>query len=183
MRTFLALELPKEIKDYLSELTRELAEFCTDEVKWVSRENLHITLQFIGKTHPEDIKEISAYAAQQFQKIEDLQMHSPNLQIIPARRPKIIWVSLQTENKELFKAAKRIGRRLEQLGYEIDRRPLKLHVTLGRVKKRLPEKVVNFTLTKEIEFSKLKVPGLTLYRSYLKPTGPEYEKLVEIPKE
>jgi 2'-5' RNA ligase len=183
MRTFLALELPENIKDELADLKDELQKYSKDKVKWIPRENLHITLQFIGKTYPEDIKEIAAYTAQHFQKIGSVEMESPRLQIIPSRNPRIIWVSLLTENKQIFKVSKRIKRKLEQLGYELDKKPLKLHVTLGRVKKRLPENFINFVLTRDIKFSKFKVPEMVLYRSYLKPTGPVYEKLVQIPKE
>ncbi|HCX73883.1 MAG TPA: RNA 2',3'-cyclic phosphodiesterase [Candidatus Cloacimonas sp.] len=183
MRTFLALELPENIKDILADLIEGAQNYCKQEIKWISRPNLHITLQFIGKTYPEDIKEIAAYTAQEFQKIGELEMHSPRLQIIPNRNPRLIWVSLQCENKQIFKISKRIKRKLEQLGYELDKKPFKLHITLGRVKKRLPKKIIDFLLTKDIKFSKFMVPELVLYRSYLKPTGAVYEKLVQIPKE
>src|SRR6056297_3622120 len=168
MRTFLALELPEYVKDELAELINEAQKYSKDIVKWIPRPNLHITLQFIGKTYPEDIKEIAAYAAQQFQKIGFLEMHSPRLQIIPGSNPRIIWLGLDTENKQIFKVAKRIRRRLEQLGYDLDKKPLKLHVTLGRVKKRLPENFIDFLLTREVKFSQFKVPEMILYRSYLK---------------
>jgi len=56
MRLFIAIDLPKEIKDYLYELQKEIiSKINTREIKikWVHKKNIHCTLKFI-KYFPED---------------------------------------------------------------------------------------------------------------------------------
>ena len=48
MRTFIALDLPEEIKEYLFSLQKN---FLKDlKVKWVAKKHLHLTLKFLGET-------------------------------------------------------------------------------------------------------------------------------------
>ena len=57
MRTFIAIELSKEIKDALGELESQLKSSGAD-VKWVKPENIHITLKFLGEIEPGKAEEI-----------------------------------------------------------------------------------------------------------------------------
>ena len=47
IRVFIAIEIDSEIKDKLSEYLSKLKRTGAD-VKWVSPENIHLTLKFIG---------------------------------------------------------------------------------------------------------------------------------------
>ncbi len=46
MRYFLAINLPEEVKDFL--ITKQKA-VDFEAIKWTPRDNLHITVQFLGK--------------------------------------------------------------------------------------------------------------------------------------
>ena len=48
MRTFIAIELPKEIKEYLARVQNKLKASGAD-VKWVEPANIHLTLKFLGE--------------------------------------------------------------------------------------------------------------------------------------
>ena len=48
MRTFIAIELPDEIKDALAQLQEGLKKSGAD-VKWVEPKNIHLTLKFLGE--------------------------------------------------------------------------------------------------------------------------------------
>ncbi|MCK4311477.1 MAG: RNA 2',3'-cyclic phosphodiesterase, partial [Candidatus Cloacimonetes bacterium] len=69
MRTFLALELPENIKNEVAEVVEYFRSLVRDGIKWVAKENLHITFQFIGDTREEDIPEISEFLKEQFVNI------------------------------------------------------------------------------------------------------------------
>ena len=47
IRVFIAIELPKSVKKMLSAFIREISG-GNWEYKWVSRDNLHITMAFLG---------------------------------------------------------------------------------------------------------------------------------------
>ncbi|OQX71875.1 MAG: 2'-5' RNA ligase [Candidatus Cloacimonas sp. 4484_275] len=177
IRTFLALEIPAFIRRELSQTIREFQAEVPRGIKWVKDENLHITLQFVGDTKEEDIPEIIDFLDNIFLELPELEFFKPEIQIIPGRNPRLIWVNAKTENKEIFKAVTRIKNKLQHLDYELDKKPLKFHVTLGRIKKRLPDFFIAKALSKKINYEKFKVSEATFYRSILQPEGPIYEKI------
>ena len=178
MRTFLALELPEEIKTEVFGKIGQYRETAPNGIKWVPRENIHITLQFIGDTKKEDLPEITEFLSCSFRKIPKMKFMQPKLEIIPGRNPRVIWISFSTESKQIFGFSKNFKKKLVEMGYQLDSKPLKMHVTLGRIKKRLPEILVKQILTTELKFESFLVEEATLYQSFLRPQGPIYEDIV-----
>jgi len=189
MRTFLALDLPDSFREELSNLIDDLRSYTKHEVNWVAPQNLHITFQFIGNTKPEDIPEITQSASELFSSLfqadslksylKDLSFSNPKLEIHPQNRPRIIWISLISEDRKIFTINSKLKQMLISKGYKLDSKPLKLHITLGRVKKRLPEILIQRILTTELIRKSLTVEQATLYQSVLQPTGPVYTALAE----
>jgi len=96
---------------------------------------------------------------------------------VPGRNPRIIWIHLETENKEIYRISKNLKSYLQKLGYSPDKKPLKFHITLGRIKKRLPDFFIQTVLTKEIPFSEIEVTEACFYQSILRPQGPVYDSI------
>ena len=189
MRTFLALDLSDEFRAEISSIIDDLRSYTKQEVNWVAPENLHITFQFIGKTQPEDIPEIAHSTSKLFSSLfqpnshnsylKDLSFTNSNLEIHPQNHPKIIWISLKSDDRKIFKINTKLKQMLISKGYLLDSKPLKLHITLGRIKKRLPEILIQRILTTELNKKLIKVEKATLYESVLQPTGPVYTALAE----
>jgi 2'-5' RNA ligase len=57
LRCFIAIEIPAIIKKSISDIINRLKQSGSD-VKWVSAENIHITLQFLGETEESLIPDI-----------------------------------------------------------------------------------------------------------------------------
>jgi 2'-5' RNA ligase len=57
MRAFLALELPYDIREYLSAVAKTLSQRFSG-VKWVKAEGLHVTLKFFGEISEKKVEEI-----------------------------------------------------------------------------------------------------------------------------
>ena len=57
MRTFIAIELEKEIRDTLFQIQEELKSVQAD-VKWIKTANIHLTLKFLGEVEEAKIPEI-----------------------------------------------------------------------------------------------------------------------------
>jgi len=178
MRTFLALDLPDPIRAELSKVISHLKSVNNNGIKWVVSENLHITFQFIGETHQHDLNEISDIIENIFEEILPITFSNAILEIIPQRDPRIIWISLQSHEAKLITAFKRFKKKLSEMGYKLDKKPLKYHITLGRIKKRLPEFFIKEILTTELKIRNFKVTKASLYQSFLKPEGPIYEEII-----
>ena len=178
MRTFIALDLPKNIRENIAGVVNNFQSSCKFGVNWVPQENLHITFQFFGETKEEDIPEIAEFLETSFSELSSLLFTDLKLEILPGRDPKIIWISLENDDSLILKISKRLKSKLRQMDYKIDSRKLRFHITLGRIKKRLPEKVVRQILTTELKINNFEVSRVTLYKSLLKPQGPRYIEII-----
>ncbi len=145
-------------------------------VKWVKKENLHITLKFFGetdkKTAIEDkMKEIE----------EEFSSFSVSLKKIGAfpssKKAKILWVGIEEGRDKLIGLFSTIENKVSDLGFEKEQRKFTPHITFARVKKgkySLPDPI-------EFSFDSFPVNEVALFKSTLTPKGPIYKILSEIP--
>ncbi|MDP8204026.1 MAG: RNA 2',3'-cyclic phosphodiesterase [Candidatus Tenebribacter mawsonii] len=178
MRTFIALDLPEDIRENIAGVINNFRSTCPLGVNWIPSENLHVTFQFIGETKEEDLSEISELLETSFSGISVPIFTNPKLEILPGRDPKIIWISLENNDSLILKTSKKLKSKLRQLGYKIDSRQLRFHITLGRIKKRLPDKLIKQILTTELKIKSFEVPKATLYKSLLSPQGSRYFEML-----
>jgi RNA 2',3'-cyclic 3'-phosphodiesterase len=180
MRAFIALELPANIREQLNAVSLQLQQYNQKNINWVDPQNLHITFQFLGdiaEAHLNDIKQIMA---EYFADLPHLSFSQPQLQIVPASKPRIIWVHYQTDSAELNKAHRKLNTAIAELGYKLDRKPLLLHVTLARIKTALQPHLINAIMKYKITPEKFAPDEVTLFKSILKPQGPIYQPLFSI---
>jgi 2'-5' RNA ligase len=173
-RLFLALNLPAEIKAKLANLIIKLQKGNKNKpIKWVTDDNFHLTLHFLGDTKEERIPEliqklepiISGYQILNFQLSSKIDAF-PNL-----ADPKVIFLELKELNDgQTLKLQKQTGQALAELGWEINSRPFRLHLTLGRVKFKTTIQIPDFNLN----ISDFQVKTIDLMASQLTPNGPIY---------
>jgi 2'-5' RNA ligase len=176
-RTFVALELPEIHRQAINSHLSIWSRSYTNGINWVKPENLHLTLLFIGETQSGDIAQIKEALFELMLKKESFELGCLGFELFPAVEPRLLWVKLDTPDKGIFTFAKDLNKAVRRFGYEPDAKPLKLHVTVGRIKARQP-------VWMEAEFLKPELPGqtalydtVTFYQSVLKPDGPVYSPL------
>jgi 2'-5' RNA ligase len=180
MRLFIALEIPMDIKqEIISVINKYQRLVPSGLVKWVSGNNLHITLKFLGDTLLPAIPGIQ-------QKMDDFcSVISPfNFTIAAAgmfpsaRKPKVIWLGLD-DKITLAGLSTGLDKRLASINIPKEERPFSPHLTIGRVYQGLTEN----SLTGVGEILLRNQPGLignvhvnslSLLRSDLRPDGPVY---------
>lgn len=171
---FTAIRIPEEAKILISSLYDDLK--TPSSVKWVKKENLHITLKFLGETDKKDaIKE----------KIKEVEEVSSPFKVslkgvgaFPSpKRAKILWIGVEEgaiNLKNLFVA---LENNVQDLGFEKEMRKFTPHITFARVKKD------KYSLPENVDFSldSFLVNEVTLFKSTLTPKGPIYEIISEVP--
>lgn len=174
LRTFIALEVPDVHRQPIASYLAGWSKAHKQGINWVSGQNLHLTLQFIGDTHSGDIPQLKEDLFRLCIKTPAFEMNCLGFELFPARQPRLLWVKLETADKGIFTFAKDLNRTVRELGYEPDSKPLKLHITAARIKVQQPAWL-------EQEFMQSGLPAepavygtVTLYQSILKPDGPEY---------
>jgi len=178
MRAFFCIELEDEIKEGLDGITQSLRRRNDLRVSWVRRENLHITLKFLGEIAPEQVEELQLAAEVASEGIGPFELELDLLGAFPhPERPRVIWAGSSSPPEELLRLHERLERELAPLGFPPEGKPYTPHVTLGRVKERNRAKVER--LGGELERVEpfhfvAEASSLTLMESRLTPSGAIY---------
>ena len=184
MRTFIAIELPKEIKDSLSKVQDKLKTSGAD-IKWVSPQNIHLTLKFLGEIDDKKLDKITQILEEITKNSNPYPLRLSCVGAFPKINfPRVIWIGIDKGNTETKEIAKALEENIAKIGIPKEDRPFSCHITLGRVKSSLNREglvenlnnLANYTEKEKLEFL---VTKITLFESTLTPKGPIYEALKE----
>jgi 2'-5' RNA ligase len=181
MRTFIAIDLDKEIKNSISEFIRELDK-GDRHIKWIKPQGMHLTLKFLGDITKEQTAGVESVLQMTAKGRNPFGLGFKGTGTFPPGKkfPRVLWIGVK-ENESLMDVQSRLENDLERLHYPKERREYHPHLTLGRV--RVPyhlESILSILdKNREREFGDMIVARITLFLSTLKPTGAEYTKLAE----
>ncbi len=177
-RTFIALDLDKTIIDRLAAVCAALDE-PDSKINWVSRDNLHITLNFLGEVPDETLNEVCYIAAGAAAKIEPFEFTVGGLLVMPPHgQPRMVWAGVDDPSESMVALHDELDRGLEGLGLRQEERGFRAHITLARIKflhnpAALRQSVQGHPATAE-KFGTQHVEELVVYASQLTREGPVY---------
>lgn len=168
-RCFISINIPDEIAEKVQRVQEKLPEF---RGKKIEKENLHLTLKFLGEVSSEKIEEIKKVLREIKQKSFDLEVK--DIGVFSPKFIKIIWLYLEGA-EELQKKVDNVVS--ENFGeFEKEKRFMS-HLTIARVKNIEEQNKKNFLeILKSIEIPEISFPvkEFCLMSSELKPEGAEY---------
>jgi 2'-5' RNA ligase len=175
-RVFWAINLPKNLKNELAGLLDKLSSQYGRGVKWVDADILHLTLHFLGYNNEERVRKIKDIAQKISNQFKRMEFEIENISAFPnLNNPRVVFLkSRQVNGDSVYRLQKELGRGLSAIGLEIDQRPWKAHITLGRVKGRVSGLRGLFSKSIDLTHKKFIVHSFELMESKLKPDGPEY---------
>ncbi len=134
-RLFIAVEVPESIKDALGSVQQQLRR-GSPPVKWVAPEAIHLTLQFLGATDTRLVESIGVALRQALdgQTACALRLGRPGA-FPNVRRPSVLWVGIDGATAALEQMQQRIATALHPLGFPLETRPFRAHLTIGRVRR------------------------------------------------
>jgi len=132
-RAFIAILLSPEAREAVTDEVERLRPL-TRAVAWVPRDNLHLTLRFLGEQAEERLADALAAVEEAAAAGEPFTLGLHGLGAFPGlERPRILWVGVV----EGALAARRLQARLEaglaERGFPPEARPWHPHLTVGRV--------------------------------------------------
>jgi RNA 2',3'-cyclic 3'-phosphodiesterase len=172
LRLFVAIDPPEEIRAQLSAMC-----FGIPGAKWLEKEQIHLTLRFIGEVDGgrfEDIREaLTAIRAEPFS------MRLKGVGYFPPRKqPRVLWVGVES-NSSLLQLRNRVEKALVRTGVEPEHRKFAPHLTLARLKDTPPTKLANFLAGNALYASTpFEVTEFQLYSSKLTREGAAHVKEV-----
>jgi 2'-5' RNA ligase len=184
IRSFLAFELPDDIKTIVARVSGEIRKSSLD-VRWVRPEFIHLTVVFIGDIESEQIpsmgESLSGVCSQ----------HSPfTISLKPMgcfsniRNPRVIWLGIDGDLERMSRFRDDLQHALSRFGIKEEQRAFKPHLTLGRFKKpgkRQTELEQLLAKYRELSSPVRTLSELVLFRSDLKPGGAVYTKILSWP--
>ncbi|MGC2063396.1 MAG: RNA 2',3'-cyclic phosphodiesterase [Thermodesulfovibrionales bacterium] len=182
MRCFIAVDIPEPLRVTIGN-TIEVLKACGADVKWVSSENIHITLKFLGDTEESRLSAIQERLSKKLFNYGPFCIRITGAGSFPAgRHPRVIWVG--TGESSALKALQgEVESEMRELGYAAEERPFLAHITVGRMRsgRRLSEMAKKLAESREIPIGNFEVRNIKLMKSELGRGGPVYTCLAVIP--
>lgn len=183
VRSFIAIELPAEVRAELASIEEKLKVRRHPFVKWVDPESIHLTLKFLGSVSGETIPEIVEAMSLVAQPVSPFTLQIGGTGAFPNwQRPQIVWVGVGGEMGRLTTLQRELEAALSPLGFPPESRPFSPHLTLGRLRERVtPEDRRRFGLwAQSVKFEaslSFEVNAVRLMKSQLTSSGPIYSEL------
>ena len=135
IRSFIAIELPDELKSALTRLQAQLKTCKQLPVKWVDPYSIHLTLKFLGNIPINRIGEITTAMEEAALGVSPFHLEVKDLGVFPnLKRVQVAWVGVSGEVARLNQLQKRIESNLAPLGFVPESRPFTPHLTLARLR-------------------------------------------------
>jgi len=173
VRLFVGIKIEEKVVKELSKIQEELKK-RSKGVRWVKKENLHLTLKFLGEIEGNKIGEVEEEIKKGIIGEKRFELSFERIGYFPnERRPKIVWIGIEEGRDNFIKIAERLNKRLNK--FRKEERKIIPHLTLGRLKYG-GEVVVN---DQNFKTSSFWVTKVYLIKSKLLETGPLYTVIKE----
>jgi 2'-5' RNA ligase len=181
LRLFTGLYLSPEVRGHVADIAASLS-MQIGGVRWVQRENLHVTLKFLGACDPSVVSDLT----EMMRKAADflpLTLTVGRVGAFPSLgSARVIWIGATDFEGRVQKVYNVLQKGAARCGFPKEKRGYIPHITIGRARKQ-PVKVRMEAAGQFDRQLTLKVNDIVLFSSELKSTGAEYTILERIGRE
>lgn len=167
MRLFVALALPDLVAEPLM-----LLQAGVPGARWMEREQLHLTLRFIGEVDGRNAAAVDDTLSQV--KSRPFALKLKGVGEFGGKNPRALWVGVESES-EVEHLQRKIESALQRVGITPEERKFKPHVTLARLRATPPGHVMDYLADHALYASQaFEVGAFILYSSKTTPNGSLY---------
>ena len=181
-RVFIAINLPEDVK---RALTRYEEKWPEVPAKWTVRDNIHITLVFLGDLTDEESANVCIITKEVAERYGSINIILNKILYGPTNKlpPKMIWVEGE-KSKEISDLKNDLEKSLlEKVRFAPDGRGFNPHITLARIRETEfrqiePEEIPE--VDENIDYNFM-IESIEVMESELKRGGPQYTVLESCP--
>ena len=175
IRLFVAIALPDSVKDRIALLNGGIP-----GAKWTDRDNLHLTLQFIGEMPDDRLADIHHALSRIRQPPFEIAIAGIG-HFTQGRFATLLWLGID-RNEALMQLRDKVVQALKRAGVDSDGRRFAPHITMARLQRppeaRLAEYVASHNLFRLPPFP---VTSFTLFSSFLSSSRAIYTAEADYP--
>ena len=167
MRLFVALALPDAVASGLV-----MIQSGVPGARWQTREQMHLTLRFIGEVDGRDAAAIDD--ALSTISASHLTLQMKGVGEFGGKNPRALWAGLAA-NDALLHLQRKIETAMQRIGLDAEPRKFTPHVTLARLRGTPPGIVMDYLVDHALHASTpFEVGEFILFSSHLSPNGSLY---------
>ncbi|HEY4247341.1 MAG TPA: RNA 2',3'-cyclic phosphodiesterase [Lacunisphaera sp.] len=145
-RLFVAILPPATVRAELGALVSELP-----GVRWARKENLHLTLRFVGEVSVETEEKIGD--ALSHVRVEPFILPVGNVGVFPSRgRAKVLWAGVGNGHTRLFQLRKQVDEALLSVVASLDVHHFQPHFTVGHLEPEYESPQIARFVEKHVDF-------------------------------
>ncbi|MEK6699325.1 MAG: RNA 2',3'-cyclic phosphodiesterase [Nitrospirota bacterium] len=182
MRTFIAIEIPDEIKREMARAQEQLKRSGV-EAGWTRPEGIHLTLKFLGEVEESRIPDIMAALTGAARNTGGFRIEIAGAGAFPnPKNARVVWLGISGDRDKLATLQAAVEEAMVGLGMEREDRAFTPHLTLGRIKdiRSRDPWLAALNEMKDIRLTGFEVDHISLMRSELKPSGAVYTEIGKV---
>lgn len=172
-RLFVSIALPAPWREILNDYHKQ---FSVCDVRWTAKENIHITVCFLGDTKEESVREIQEKLACVCEQAKPFEISFDKMDLAPpGMPPRMVWAVFK-ESSEYAALVKEMQEALKEFFAVEPYKELIAHTTLARFKDPAIARAIDVAQTQPA-LSSFEVRAVELVESHLDPAGIQHKTL------
>ena len=140
VRSFIAIPVPGAGIQALEEAAKNLEPEIGKNVRWVRPESIHLPLKFMGDIPAAMVERVLEALPPVAARFGPFELSISGLGVFPnSRRPRVLWAGVHGDLETLSSLQLAIDDAVGELGLPKEQRAFSPHLTLGRVRRDVPE--------------------------------------------
>jgi len=175
-RLFTAVPLPEPVREFTAGIIDELSGIV-EGVRWVPRENLHVTLRFLGQCSARNIPTLVDWMEKAARQLPE-SVEVGGVGGFPSQgSARVVWVGVTDLSGGIEKVYNVLDKGAGRCGLGREKRRYRPHVTIGRARKRPVRLTPGLDESSGAKTIHMEAPQIVLYRSDLSSTGAVYTEI------
>ncbi|MSQ31696.1 MAG: RNA 2',3'-cyclic phosphodiesterase [Dehalococcoidia bacterium] len=182
LRLFIAIEFSKKLKDAIYSLIEKLKiSDVNSSIRWISYEDLHITLKFLGEVAKSKIPSLEESIKNAVSNKNTFELSLSGVGVFPnENRPGVFWVGVK-DSEPLMSLAKSVIKECASMGFPEENWPFSPHITIGRARDKANPanltKIMSLLTSLNVRKESQLIDHISLIWSQLTTKGPVYTTL------